>query len=288
MLFYILLIIIILLFIKIIISQQSLCNDIIYNYKLKDKVPVIISLTTSPKRINNLKYIINNIFSQTIQPDYIYLNLPKIFKRTNEIFSNIPIYLNHPKISINYVNDIGPITKILPTLKNNFPLNSLIISVDDDTIFDKYMIEIMLKYNQAFPNSVLTGVGHINMGRLILEPIPHRVGNMIEGFSAVAYPYKLFKNINIDLNLPKECYFSDDFILSNYINNNNIPIIIVYCFETIYNIKQLEYGFDKDALHKRINNTDDNTNDVHTLNYAKCAKYYKSKNQLSNKLEYWL
>jgi hypothetical protein len=258
------------------------------NYKLKNKVPVIISLTTSPTRINNIKPVIDSILNQTIQPNSIYLNLPFVYKRTSDKFNKIPDFLNHPKIQINYVEDIGPITKILPTLRNNFIDDPLIISIDDDTIYGIKMIEIMLKYHQAFPNSVLTGSSYKNYSKLILDPLPHRIGNMVEGFSGIAYPYKMFKNMDIDLNIPKECYFSDDFIISNYINNKNIPIITVRNNDTLYKVKQLNFGFEKDALHRGAGAMIIGAKNIHNANYSKCANYYNNKNELSNKLKYFL
>ena len=110
MIIYIILIILIILIIIYFTSQR--------NY-------IVISLTTSPKRISNLKPIIDNLFNQTMKPDKIVLNIPHIFKRTNQKY-DIPKYLYHNDIIINRVDDIGPITKILPTFKLKFPINTIL------------------------------------------------------------------------------------------------------------------------------------------------------------------
>jgi hypothetical protein len=263
--------------------------------KLKQKIPVIISLTTSPKRINHIQPVINTILNQTIPPDTIYLNLPKVFKRTGDKFDKIPDFLNHPKIKIMYVEDIGPITKILPTFQQKFSDDTFIISIDDDILYDKKMIEIMLKYHQEFPDSVLNCSNHamkLSAISISLNPLPHSKYYFIEGFCGVGYPYKLFKNMVIDLNIPKECYFSDDFILSNYINNKKIPIIRMGgVFYRIYKWKSLNYGLKKDALHNGagymplVKNIYEN---IHMINYKNCAKYYEQKGELSKELKHFL
>jgi hypothetical protein len=246
-------------------------------FKQKKKNPyIVISLTTSPTRINKLQPIINNMLSQSIIPNQIILNIPYIFKRTNEKY-NIPSFLNQSFITINRVEDIGPITKILPTFKLKLPNNSLIISIDDDIIYGNNMIETIVYYHKKFPNYIFSGKSFVE-------------NYMIAGFSAVAYPYNIMKNIDIDLNIPNVCKFSDDFVISNYILNNNIKIRMLY---NLYTIIPLEYGLQSDALHKGgVINEDkiqiDENADVHLTNYKHCAKYYYDKKELNEKLYMWL
>jgi hypothetical protein len=244
---------------------------IYYFITKKNNINIVISLTTSPKRIKYINQVIDNMFSQTIKPNKIVLNIPYIFNRTNEKYI-IPNFLNHPNIIINRTYDLGPITKIIPTFNLNFPNNTIIISIDDDINYGNNMIETIVDHNIKFPNSVLTSSGFIE-------------NKMIAGFSGVSYPYKLFKNINIDLNIPEVCKFSDDFVISNYILNNKIEIKLIKG----YTIKPLEYGLQEDALHKGgAIKPDKNVDDVHLINYKKCAKYYKEKNELNKNLEIWL
>jgi hypothetical protein len=52
------------------------------NIREKD-VPerIVVSLTTSPKRISKIQPVIECIEKQTIKPKYICLNLPRVYKR---------------------------------------------------------------------------------------------------------------------------------------------------------------------------------------------------------------
>ena len=82
---------------------------------------VIISFTTSPERLEKIEPMVNSILNQSIKPDLFLLNIPKIFKRTNERYT-IPKFVKD-NVTINIIhNDCGPATKIIPTinyLKNN-------------------------------------------------------------------------------------------------------------------------------------------------------------------------
>jgi hypothetical protein len=251
---------------------------------------IIITLTTSPNRIHNIKPVIDCIFNQTIPPNYIYLNLPYVYKRTNEKFLDIPSFLIHPKIILNYTNDIGPATKIIPTLRKNFPNNTLIISIDDDIYYQNTMIENMIKYHNKYPDYVLTSSTYRTIGNQInIFDLPYKESTMIEGYAGVAYPYKLVKNIYFNLDLPKVCYFSDDFFISNYLLNNNIKIMLIGgSKEARYHIKPLDYGLQQDALHKGGAIGDTQKPDVHFENYKKCAKYFNNIDKLDKKLDYWL
>jgi hypothetical protein len=244
---------------------------LIYYLIKKDNIYIVISLTTSPIRIKYINQIINNMFSQTVQPNKIVLNIPYVFNRTSEEY-NIPDFLNHPHIIINRCQDLGPITKILPTFNLKFPANTIIISIDDDISYGDNMIETILNYHKKYPNSVLSSKGFIK-------------DKMIAGFSGVTYPYKLLKNNNIDIDVPDVCKFSDDFIISNYLLNNNINIKWIEG----YSILPLDYGLQEDALHKGgAIKSENKIDDVHLVNYKKCAEYYKNKNELNKYLEIWI
>ena len=66
------------------------------------RIRVVMTLTTSPKRIHELPIILPSLLQQTVQPDVIQINLPYIFKRTNTTYPNIEDlpFLDHPLIRI--------------------------------------------------------------------------------------------------------------------------------------------------------------------------------------------
>ena len=67
-----------------------------------EKLRIVVSLTTSPKRISSLWNTLNSLLIQDIQPDIIQINLPYVFLRTNETFlplENYP-FLNDSRIRV--------------------------------------------------------------------------------------------------------------------------------------------------------------------------------------------
>lgn len=111
---------------------------------------IYVSLTTIPERVKNLNKSIESILKQTKRPDKIFINIPKEYKRFKEIINDNQI----PKFSDNIIEitrckDYGPGTKLLGSL-NKINKNSLIILLDDDHIYEDYMIE---KFNYFYLKS---------------------------------------------------------------------------------------------------------------------------------------
>lgn len=269
------------LFVLIGISLIYLLNN--SNIKLKEyfqsSPKIVISLTTSPKRIEFLEPLFQNLMNQTVKPDIIVLNLPHIFKRTQTIFKELPSFItSNSLIQINRCEDIGPATKIIPTAKLFEDPDTILISIDDDIKYRNNFIETLLKYEKLAPNAVITGESYMRIDNSKNNSLSY--GELVEGYSSVLYKKKYLDNFNIEtlLNYPKECYFADDFILSNYLKKQGIDIVITNEPEnnkTTVDI-YLDYGNNEDALR---NGADGNTNG-NIENYKKCSKYLKSNNEL--------
>jgi len=257
--------------------------------------PVIISLTTSPKRISQIKPTLDRIMEQTVLPDAIVLNLPHVFKRNGETFGELPEFITtNPLIKINRCEDIGPATKILPTAKLYSDPETKIISIDDDTLYTHIMIETFLKYSSMFPEAVITGSydSHSqnsehplkcappkNIKEEDLPPNTH-FSEFLEGYCGVLYKKKFLDIISSDLtdeymsNLPKYCFQSDDFMLSNKLVKNGIPIFVIGQTEVLDS--QLGFGHGNDALHFGA----DGTSDGNGNNYTKCSRFMRETNGL--------
>lgn len=238
--------------------------------------PVVVSLTTSPRRIPHIKKLLDTLTNQTVPPDAIVLNLPYVFKRNNSTFDEIPPFITeNPVIKVNRCEDIGPATKILPTVSLFSNPETILISVDDDIEYRNNFIETLLKYNAKAPNAVITGQTFMLLDNKNDDGLIY--GEMVEGFSSVLYKKKHFDNFDMNelLNYPRECYFADDFILSNYLRKEGIDIIVTSEPDnnklTVNTL--LDYGTQDDALHKGAEggNID---------NYKKCSAYLKSIGQL--------
>lgn len=114
---------------------------------------IIVSLTTFPQRIDKLDLCIKSILHQTIKPDKIIIYLGKDCSK--EIASN---YLNK------YI-DFGVEIRVdsnynLKSHKKYFYAmrefdDALIITIDDDLIYPKDMIESLYKTYKKYPNCIV-------------------------------------------------------------------------------------------------------------------------------------
>jgi len=260
---------------------------------LREKYPdVIVSLTTSPARISKMELVIQKIMEQTIAPSKIVLNLPHIFKRDGSTYDEIPDFIkSNPTIEINRCEDIGPATKIIPTALLYSDPETIMISIDDDTIYKNDMIERLLNYSDKYPEAVISGSVDEYNEIVYNEDDKEYIfyGEYILGCTGVLYKSKFLLNFDQEklLNAPKACYLSDDLYISNYLKQENIPIIAIAPYPDTYQYQTL-YGFSYDALNFGANNDTgnywENMKQVYISanyrNYEECSKYLKNDNSL--------
>lgn len=110
---------------------------------------VYVSLTSIFKNQDILQQTLQSIVKQTKQPNKIFLYLsedPYIldegFKDKKITNPNLLKLINdNAIIHINWVKNTGPYRKLLPLLKEKWEEDCIIITIDDDTIYDDYLIE---------------------------------------------------------------------------------------------------------------------------------------------------
>ena len=124
----------------------------------KQPAKVIVSLTSWPKRIHNVPYVINSILQNTVKPDQIVLNL------SEEEFPGKELDL--PDVLMDFVNkrvlellwtpgNLKAFKKFIPTMKK-YP-DDVIIAIDDDFIYPEDFIETFVTKHNECPNSPLSG-----------------------------------------------------------------------------------------------------------------------------------
>ena len=135
-----------------IFSPESICRrfrEIIEKHI--DREPLIVSLTTWKARIRNIPAVLDSIFSQTLPPDKLVLNLA-----TNEIVpDDIQAYLDSHKVEVNRVPDTKVYKKLIPTLKQ-YP-EACIVNIDDDWIYPSGMLEEFVRIHRQDPNHPISG-----------------------------------------------------------------------------------------------------------------------------------
>jgi hypothetical protein len=111
-------------------------------------------MTTVPERLQSeyFKKVIESILIQ--HPTKIILNIPYICNRSKEIYI-IPDWIeHHEKIIVNRTPDLGPATKILGSLKILKNLDLPIIQLDDDIIYQSFVLSELIQSLTDHPNDV--------------------------------------------------------------------------------------------------------------------------------------
>lgn len=106
-------------------------------------VPVIVSLTSFPQRIAEVKYTLYSLLDQSVKPKKIILWLAEEqFHNKEKINKTFQMFYKFG-IEIKYTKDIGSYKKIIPAL--NTYNNEIIVTADDDIYYDKYWLEELYK-----------------------------------------------------------------------------------------------------------------------------------------------
>lgn len=197
----------------------------------------IISLTTLPNRIHNIKNVLYSLCNQEYDNYEVHLNVPKITKYDGDfdISFDFKGFENDDRLKVFYVEDIGAITKIYYTLKRSEDPEQRIISVDDDFIYSSEMISI---YDEMLENYFDEGVlgfagiwpveietdGTLNCVGCINPDEYLKVG-LLEGYKSICYKRKYF-----DYEFFEHWYkidYNDDLTISSWLGYKNIDKILI-------------------------------------------------------------
>ncbi|WP_420577809.1 hypothetical protein [Ekhidna sp.] len=214
----------------------------------KDQSTAVVSMSVLPSRFKGLLPTINSLTDQSVLPEKIMINLPRFFKRDKTEYE-IPNYIiEHPLIEINWIeNDLGPATKLLPTIDfyEHNP-DRLIIVVDDDQIYSHQMVENYVKHEKQLPDAAMT-----LSGWTVPETLDHaykeqRYGGIVrfyrrdnsveepvrvdclQGAASFAVKPKFFDRTIFDFdNAPKEAFFVDDIWVSGNLAKIKTPVYVI-------------------------------------------------------------
>jgi hypothetical protein len=230
---------------------------------------VIVSLTSTPPRLSLLGPVLTALSTQTCHE--IWVNIPKKYNRWPDWDGDIPgfLYEMGPKIVINReCEDMGPGTKYLGSAPHLQP-DDLIIIVDDDTLYDPFLVKNLLKWYRTDTKSAwgLSGFTFENYFRGHF-PRQHGVAlDLIEGYGGIIVKADWIQKFSSEfLELLEEARFADDVILSNLLEKQGVMRRSVFCEEChVGQVRQLSQGFQSDALHNQ-------TQGGHKQNYFNVLK----------------
>lgn len=246
------------------------------------------SMTSSPERLKKASTVLSIILTnQYIRK--IYINLPKKYRNKVPYNKADVKYIESidPRIEICWLEeDIGPISKILPTLQNIRDKKAIVISFDDDIFYPPPLINELIYYSVSYPYLIPGGAGFSfgdvenfikrkNWPEKRKPRFPYV--DVIEGWGAIAYKKEIInlnfiKKLN---NVGTVCKLSDDLTLAyshatyaikrKMINNKY--------YSGNEDVFPLEYGLGKDALHRGSGT--EHTDNANLIKYKECLDLIK-------------
>lgn len=212
-------------------------------YQIKPRVEsryrVIITFTTIPDRIEQIKPTINSILSQSQKVDQIRINIPLKSSKGKEYI--IPEWLkNCENIEIVRVpEDLGPSTKLLPTVLEEDP-NTRVIVIDDDVIYGEDTIKVLVDcFEEKDGHEAITIFGTRVGEKLSMATLRYAQGNryvdIMHGHGGYIVTPKMIPNKVFDYKgressgdlPPKEAFYVDDNWVSGWLRANQVKIWMI-------------------------------------------------------------
>ncbi len=219
------------------------------------------TMTTSPKRLKKLGAVLATL--DTSYVEHINIVLPYLYGRDKKPYNkkDIEKISKFPKVRIiRTEKDYGPITKMLPVLNKVNDPKSIVISIDDDVGYPIGLInELIYQKIENHPNSIVEStVSNIDLRQWIerydtVWPSKQRPRtpyvDLVEGWMGVAYTKGLVETKTMEKisKLSKECFLSDDIVISYVLTENKVPIVRVNNKYTPVPFSYM-YGTEDDAL----------------------------------------
>lgn len=204
----------------------------------KREQEVIISLTTYPKRMGTVWIVLKAMLSQTYKPDKILLYLAE------EQFPGhvLPDWAEtYRKAGVEFVfcGDLKPHKKYYYAMQE-YP-EAVIITVDDDLIYDYDLIEVLMKSYLQFPHAIsamrthkiaFDDEGHIlpylqwdhGCSKYIGEPIMRLLPT--SGGGTLFPPHSLHPEVFCEENIRKCCLLADDLWLKVMAVLQGTPVVL--------------------------------------------------------------
>ncbi len=115
---------------------------------------IIVSCTTTERRIHMLFYMIESIKKQKVMPDVMYVNISEKSYLSDRGISEIPEWLNQNFIRINRTENIGSYRKLLPVIEEARG-NDLVITADDDILYGPDWIKSLVELAEQYPEHIV-------------------------------------------------------------------------------------------------------------------------------------
>lgn len=245
-----------------------------YRYGLNSHerdIPIVVSLTTIPQRIDRVHLCINQLLKQSMKPDRVILWLSSL-NFTKKIIPEKLQGLEKRGLEIRWVDEDLNCHKKYFYAMQEFP-ECIVVTVDDDVFYSKKLIEKLYGSYMRFPNAVSAMRVHKmsfdERGGVLPyvqwehnyrteEAMQPRADLMATGCGGVLYPPHILSQEAFDKeSIVKYCLNADDIWLKYMETLNSVKVVVAQQHE--YDIWSIE-GTQETSLNK--NNVGQNKNDL--------------------------
>ena len=210
--------------------HQTSCRN------LRIMVDFIVSLTTHRPRIFLLPTVLENIQSQTLKPSKVVINIAEISLISKGFISK---YAKELKLEVNVVPDLGPATKLIPTLAR-FP-DLPIVTIDDDVAYRSTLFQELVDAHEEHPGLKVASLARELPPTRRPWLIPYLLWPKIKsekttelhnvlplGAEGVLYPPHYFAQEVFDIDALKECCWgTDDLWFWAHPNDPSRPTLVL-------------------------------------------------------------
>ena len=131
--------------------------------QLTDKPRVVVTLTTLPGRIHQIRNVLESLLQQTLAADEIRVYTPTHSAREQRAYATPPwLAAMAPRVRLVRIEkDYGPATKVIPAVRDGLANgdDALLVVVDDDTLYPPRLLETFASWSRRFPDAVVSATG---------------------------------------------------------------------------------------------------------------------------------
>lgn len=223
------------------------------------RVPVFISLTSIPSRVNKLGTVIDTLLNrQTVAATGVIVNLPKVYDKSLGQLDRVPTTWHSRGSTRLIINrncrDMGPATKLLGCASVELPKNAVIIYLDDDHGYPHTLVEAHLTAHSKHPHTVFCGRGdvlaengEIRQSFRDRQHMPVHLPCGVESVSISLEDVDLAQLLRDFRKLPREMLFCDDLMFGNWFAQRKLAVRLVPLGRRT---RRLEQSNDESALCK--------------------------------------
>ena len=119
------------------------------------KGKVILSVTSTAKRLPMLYFTLKSLERQSVRADEIRINISREPYLQDEGVKGDVSWLGDG-CRVSFVENIGPYRKLLPVIAEA-DASDRIVTIDDDVLYGPEWLESLLKTSDAFPKAIVAG-----------------------------------------------------------------------------------------------------------------------------------